>query len=96
MLGGSLTSRAFAERLASDTDYGGNHNGCRRDEYRKVFKSAAEEVKTMLQIIQLADGNYRVIVDYSVDGLTIHKEWVFAVTESDAEPSGERITLEFK
>ena len=51
----------------------------------------------MLQIIQLQDGCYHVTVDYSVDGFTIHREWIFAVTESDAEPmvDGEQIVLEW-
>jgi len=49
----------------------------------------------MLQIVQLQDGCYRVTVDYSVDGITIHREWTFAVAESDAEPleGGELIRL---
>jgi len=52
----------------------------------------------MLQIVQLQDGCYRVIVDYECDGFAIHKEWIFAVAESDADPmmDGERITLEFR
>ena len=52
----------------------------------------------MLQIMQLEDGCYKVIVDYSMDGFSIHKEWIFAVAESDAEPleGGELIILEFK
>lgn len=51
----------------------------------------------MLQMIQLQDGCYRVIVDYTMDGITIHKEWTFAITESDAEPleGGELIRLAF-
>ena len=52
----------------------------------------------MLQMVQLQDGCYRVTVDYTRDGVTIHKEWIFAVTESDAEPldGGEQIILEIK
>lgn len=55
----------------------------------------SEEVIQMLQIVQLQDGCYRVTVDYSVDGITIHREWTFAVAESDAEPleGGELIRL---
>ena len=49
----------------------------------------------MLQMVQLQDGCYRVTLDYSVDGIAIHKEWTFAVIESDAEPleNGELIRL---
>lgn len=52
----------------------------------------------MLQIVQLQDGCYKVTVDYSVNGsFVIHREWIFAETESDAKPleNGERIILEF-
>lgn len=49
----------------------------------------------MLQIVQLQDGCYRVTLDYSVDGFSIHREWTFKVTESDALPAldGELIVL---
>lgn len=52
----------------------------------------------MLQIVQLQDGCYRVVLDFISDGLTIHREWTFRVTESDAEPleGGDQITLEFE
>ncbi len=52
----------------------------------------------MLQIMQLEDGCFKVIVDYATHGFRIHREWIFAVTESDAEPSedGELIILHFK
>lgn len=52
----------------------------------------------MLQIVQLQDGCYKVIIDYSVDGFTVHREWIFAVTKSDAQPleGGDCIILEFK
>ena len=52
----------------------------------------------MLQIVQLQDGCYKVVVDYSAEGFVLHKEWIFRPTESDAEPleGGECITLEFK
>ena len=52
----------------------------------------------MLQMVQLQDGCYRVTVDYEGQDFSLHKEWIFAVTESDADPmeNGERITLEFK
>lgn len=49
----------------------------------------------MLQMVQLQDGCYRVTLDYSVDGFSIHREWVFKETESDALPAedGELIIL---
>lgn len=52
----------------------------------------------MLEIVQLQDGCYRVTVDYSGDGYSVHREWIFAVTDSDAEPleNGENIRIAFK
>lgn len=53
----------------------------------------------MLQIVQLQDGCYKVILDYSVEGVfTVHREWTFAEAESDAEPleNGENIRVELK
>ena len=52
----------------------------------------------MLQIVQLQDGCYRVILDYTTDGFHIRREWVFRVTESDAAPApdGEQLTLRFE
>lgn len=49
----------------------------------------------MLTIVQLTDGCYRVTVDYSVDGFTMHREYVFTLATSSAEPdpSGECIRL---
>ncbi len=52
----------------------------------------------MLQIVQLQDGNFKVVIDYHTDGHAIHLEWIFAETESDAEPleGGLKINLELK
>ena len=53
----------------------------------------------MLTLVQLQDGCYKVIVDYSVDGLfAVHREYTFAVAESDSPvaSSGEKIMLKFK
>ena len=51
----------------------------------------------MLQIVQLQDGNYRVIIDYSENGFAIHKEYIFTPCESSAsvDPEGEKIVLAF-
>ena len=52
----------------------------------------------MLQIVQLQDGCYKVVIDYSVDGITIHKEYTFALCESDSpvDETGDKILLELK
>lgn len=52
----------------------------------------------MLTLVQLADGKYRLTLDYSQDGSAIHAEWIFAVTESDAEPAehGYKLVIRFE
>ncbi len=52
----------------------------------------------MLQMVQLQDGRYKLTIDYNSDSFAIHREWIFELAESDAEPleNGERIILEFK
>ena len=52
----------------------------------------------MLTVMQLQDGCYKVCIDFSVDGFAMHKEYVFALAESsaDPDPSGECIRLPFK
>lgn len=51
----------------------------------------------MLTMVQLEDGCYKVTVDYSCDGFSMHREWIFRETESDAQPmaDGELIRLAF-
>lgn len=52
----------------------------------------------MLTIVQLADGCYKVTVEFKTDNVHIVRNWIFAETESNAEPvnGGEVIRLEFK
>lgn len=52
----------------------------------------------MLQLVQLTDGCYKVTVDYSRDGFAMHREYIFKVATSDAEPceNGEVIRLRFE
>ena len=50
----------------------------------------------MLQIVQLQDGCYKVVIDYSVDGFAMHTEYIFQLAESDAEPMREIITIKFR
>lgn len=40
----------------------------------------------MVELSQLADGNYKLVIDYSRDGFAIHLEYIFQEAESDAEP----------
>ena len=49
-------------------------------------------------LVQLEDGNYRLIIDYTRDGFHLYREYVFAETHSDAKPleGGDVIKLEFK
>lgn len=49
----------------------------------------------MLTIVQLEDGCYKVTVDISIPGCTMHREWVFRTAESDALPldGGERLVF---
>lgn len=52
----------------------------------------------MLRIAQLTDGCYKVTLEYTVDGsFKIIREWIFAVTDSDADEdeNGELIVIEF-
>ena len=52
----------------------------------------------MITIVQLADGCYKVTIDFSVGGFSVHKEYTFALTESNAEPKadGEKMQFELK
>lgn len=52
----------------------------------------------MLTLVQLSDGCYKVIIDYSADVFSVHKEYIFEKAESsaDPDPSGECIRLAFK
>ena len=54
-------------------------------------------VSNMLTIVQLQDGCYKVTIDYSVGGLTVHQEWTFRPAESNAEPNpnGERVVIKW-
>ena len=49
----------------------------------------------LLQIVQLQDGCYRVILEYTGEGFVLHREWTFQIAASDAEPleNGENIEI---
>lgn len=53
---------------------------------------------TMLTIVQLEDGCYRVKLDYEADGVKVCREWTFKPTTSDAPEAerGERFILPIK
>ena len=42
----------------------------------------------MLTLVRLADGNYRLTVDYHGENASFYREWTFAAVEkSDSEPT---------
>lgn len=49
----------------------------------------------MLTLVQLADGCYKLVIEYSGEGYSFHREYTFTPAESDAEPAegGEKIVL---
>ena len=55
------------------------------------------ELNTMLTIVRLEDGCYRVTVDYkSENGTAIHCEWTFTEAESDAKEELTVLSITFR
>ena len=50
----------------------------------------------MLTLVQLADGCYKLVIEFSTDGFRLHREFIFAETEFNAEPldGGDRYCFE--
>ena len=52
----------------------------------------------MLTLVQLEDGCYKLVIDVSGKAFSLHREYTFMETESDAVPkaNGDKIRLEVK